>query len=140
MRVKRHSREPILPATMIRAPVPRLQDQGGNRPDVDPALRRYYHLTTMAATSIKLPQELKKRVIAAAKAAGQSPHAFMLRAIEEQTRLAEARRAFVQQALDARESTDQSGIGYEATEVHSYLTRRAQGKRARRPKPKPWRG
>jgi predicted transcriptional regulator len=94
----------------------------------------------MAATSIKLPDELKKRVSAAAKAAGQSPHAFMLAAIEQQTRLAEARRAFMQQALDARKSMEESGVGYEASEVHAYLARRAESKRVRRPKPKPWRG
>lgn len=93
----------------------------------------------MSATSIKLPKELKERVIAAAKEAGQSPHAFMLNAIEQQTRLAEARRAFVQDALEARETMDVSGLGYEGAEVHAYLAERVRGRRIRRPKPKPWR-
>lgn len=94
----------------------------------------------MASTSIKLPPELKKRVAAAAKAAGESPHAFMLKAIERQTSLAEARQAFVRDALAARGSMDRTGAGYEAAEVHAYLTGRLHGKRARRPKPELWRG
>lgn len=94
----------------------------------------------MAATSIKLPSDLKKRVAAAAKAAGESPHAFMLKAIEQQTAMAEMRRAFVEQALEARTSMEETGVGYEAVEVHAYLRARAEGRRAERPTPKPWRG
>jgi predicted transcriptional regulator len=94
----------------------------------------------MAATSIKIPPELKKRVIAAAKAAGKSPHAFMVQAIEQQTSRAEARQAFVRDAEDAREAMERSSLGYDAAEVHAYLTRRAQGQRATRPKARPWRG
>jgi hypothetical protein len=37
------------------------------------------------------PADLKRRVVAAAKAADKSPHAFMLEAIEHQTRLDEER-------------------------------------------------
>ena len=94
----------------------------------------------MGATSIKLPPDLKKRVIAAAKAAGDSPHAFMLKAIEQQTALAETRRAFVQQALEARTSMEVTGGGYDAIEVHAYLKARAEGRRAERPTRKHWRG
>src|SRR5690606_29632255 len=43
------------------------------------------------ATTLKLPQELKERVRSAAQEAGISPHAFMIAAIEQQTRLAEKR-------------------------------------------------
>ena len=100
----------------------------------------YYLVATMSATSIKLPPDLKNRVAAAAKAAGQSPHAFMLTAIEQQTALAEARRAFVQQALDARSAVEESGVGYDAHEVHAYMTARARGRRAERPTERSWRG
>jgi predicted transcriptional regulator len=102
-------------------------------------LARCYLLTTMTATSIKLPKDLKKRIAAAAKAAGQSPHAFMVTAIERQTSFAEARLAFVEHAREGRDSMERTGMGYEATEVHAYLERRARGKRSSRPKPKPWR-
>ena len=45
-----------------------------------------------SSTTLKLPSELKDRVADAAQASGQSPHAFMVEAIEAQTRLAERRR------------------------------------------------
>lgn len=102
--------------------------------------RRYYHIATMTATSIKLPPELKERVVAAAEAAGKSPHAFMLDAIERQTVLAETRRAFVQEAMTARESMDETGLGYEAAEVHAYLAAKRGRSRKGRPKPSRWRG
>ncbi len=61
----------------------------------------------------------------------------MLNAIERQTSMAEARRAFVLDALKARDSMERTGLGYEAAQVHAYLTSRAEGKRAKRPKPSP---
>lgn len=44
---------------------------------------------------LELPHEIQRRVAAAAAGEGKSPHAFMLEAIEMQTRFAESRRDFV---------------------------------------------
>lgn len=44
---------------------------------------------------LELPHELQRRVAAAAAGEGKSPYAFMLEAIEMQTRFAESRRDFV---------------------------------------------
>jgi predicted DNA-binding protein len=44
-----------------------------------------------ATTTIRLPKALKLRVANAALAAGKTPHAFMLEAIERQTALCERR-------------------------------------------------
>jgi len=49
----------------------------------------------MHIAPLELPHELQRRVAAAAAGEGQSPHAFMLEAIEMQTRFAESRRDFV---------------------------------------------
>jgi len=43
-------------------------------------------MTSPVATTLKIAADLKRRVVAAAKAADKSPHAFMLEAIEHQTR------------------------------------------------------
>ena len=59
-------------------------------------------MTSPVATTLKIAADLKRRVVAAAKAADKSPHAFMLEAIEHQTRLDEQRRAFVADAVAAR--------------------------------------
>jgi predicted transcriptional regulator len=92
-----------------------------------------------AATTLKLPVALKRRVVAAAKAADKSPHAFMLKAIQRQTLLDEQRRAFIGEALDARAEALETGRGYAAEEVHRYITARARGEQAARPKARAWR-
>ncbi|HQR53076.1 MAG TPA: hypothetical protein PLZ79_07375 [Burkholderiales bacterium] len=93
----------------------------------------------MATTTLKLPEELRKRVAAAVEGTGQSAHAFMVEAIERQTRLAEQRRSFVADALAAREETRRSGLAYPAGEVHRYMQARARGEKAARPQPRKWR-
>ena len=80
----------------------------------------------MATTTLKLPEELRARVAAVIEGTGQSAHAFMVEAIERQTRLAEQRRSFVADALAAREDAGRSGMGYPAGEVHRYMQARVR--------------
>jgi predicted transcriptional regulator len=96
-------------------------------------------MTSPVATTLKIAADLKRRVVAAAKAADKSPHAFMLEAIEHQTRLDEQRRAFVADALAARSEALTSGDGYASVDVHRYLAARVRGDRAKRPKVRTWR-
>jgi predicted transcriptional regulator len=96
-------------------------------------------MTNAVATTLKIDADLKRRVVAAAKAADKSPHAFMLEAIEHQTRLDEERRAFVADAVGARAEALKSGQGYAAADVHRYLAARVRGDRATRPKARTWR-
>jgi predicted transcriptional regulator len=90
-------------------------------------------------TTLKLPDALKRRVTAAARAADTSPHAYMLRAIERQTKLDEVRRAFVAEAVAARAEATESGEGFAAPDVHRYIAARVRGKTAPRPKATAWR-
>lgn len=87
-----------------------------------------------SSTTLKLPPELKDRVAEAAQAAGQSPHAFMVDAIEAQTRLAERRRQFVDSALQAEREVAESGWIYDGDEVLTYLQARISGQPVRRPR------
>jgi predicted transcriptional regulator len=87
-----------------------------------------------SSTTLKLPAELKDRVAEAAEAAGRSPHAFMVEAIEAQTRLAERRREFVASALEAERGVAQSGLVYDGDEVLSYLQSKLSGQPVRRPR------
>jgi len=93
----------------------------------------------VTTTTLKLPEELRKRVAAAVEGTGQSAHAFMVEAIERQTRLAEQRRGLVADALAAREEADRTGLAYPAGEVHRYMRARARGEKATRPRPRKWR-
>ena len=93
----------------------------------------------MPATTLKLSEELKKRIAAAAEGSGKSSHAFMVEAIEQQTALAELRKAFVASALAAEDEALKSGVGYSAADVHAYLEALTKGKRSVRPKARRWR-
>lgn len=94
----------------------------------------------MATTTLKLPPELKERVASVVKGTDKSPHAFMIEAIEEQTRRAELRKGFVADALAAREHALQTGKAYTLEDVKRYYAARVAGKPARRPRLKRWRG
>ncbi len=94
----------------------------------------------MSTTSLKLPEDLKKRVMAAAQGRGMSTHAFMVRAIEESAKAAELRATFVAQAEKARKAALRTGKGYEAEAVHEYLLARINSRPTARPKPASWRG
>jgi predicted transcriptional regulator len=94
----------------------------------------------MPTTSLKLSEDLKHRAVAAAEKKGVSPHAFMVNAIEQAATAAERRASFVGEALAAREQMLSSGKGYDAREVHDYLTARISGKRPAKPKAKSWQG
>ena len=93
----------------------------------------------MPVTSLKLPDELKERVVAAAADSGKSVHAFMIEAIERQTGLAEQRKHFVAEALASYEATRSAGRAYSAKDVHGYMLAKAAGRAVRRPKTKSWR-
>ena len=88
----------------------------------------------MSTTTLKLPEELKQRIAAAAADAGKSPHAFMVEALAAQTALAERRRAFVGAAHAAAQEVAQYGLVYDADEVFGYLQDKLKGKRPKRPK------
>ncbi|HZF22796.1 MAG TPA: hypothetical protein VE030_04930 [Burkholderiales bacterium] len=88
-----------------------------------------------ASTTLKLPEKLKRRITTLAKAAGKTPHAFMIDALETQAVLAERRREFVASAIAAEEEVAQYGLVYDADEVFSYMKAKLDGRRARRPKP-----
>lgn len=88
-----------------------------------------------ATTTLKLPDDLKARIAAAAEQLGKTPHAFMVEALQMQTDLAERRREFVQAALLAEQEVAQYGLVYDADEVFSYLMDRVEGRPTEQPKP-----
>jgi predicted transcriptional regulator len=95
---------------------------------------------TVAATSIKIPRGLKTKIERLARSAGESSHAFMLRALEGQVEAAQRYEAFVREGIQADEAMLRSGLGYAAEDVHAYLAAKVAGRRARKPRPVRWRG
>ena len=94
---------------------------------------------SLAATSLKLPKTLKARITRLAKQVGESPHAFMLRLLEEQVQASERFEQFLVAARQADERMQERGTGYAAADVHRYLEAKVAGRKAARPKPVQWR-
>jgi len=86
--------------------------------------------------SLRLPEDVKKRVEKLARAQEVTPHGFMLEAIREKLAAEEARAAFHAEAKRRLERMKKAGTGIPAEEVFEYLRQRAEGGRARRPKPR----
>jgi len=91
-----------------------------------------------ATTTLKLPDNLKKRIAPLAESAGKTAHAWMVEAIETQATLAEKRTAFVADARAAEAEVERTGKVYAFDDVHRYMRALASGKKARRPKPVNW--
>ena len=91
------------------------------------------------ATSIKLPEDLKKRIARAVKGTDQSAHAFMVEAIRQETERAEKRRAMLADAYAARAEFQGSGTGYALDEVKAHYREKLQGRKTRKPKLRSWR-
>ncbi len=90
------------------------------------------------STTLKLPDELKQRIVPLAQAAGKTPHAWMIETLQLHATLSERRADFVAEALEAAQEVDSVGRAYPAEAVHLYLSDRVAGRRRKRPKPVKW--
>lgn len=86
----------------------------------------------MSTTTIRLPEDLKARVSAAAKRAGTTAHGFILEAIAEKTNQAELRADFDAVAEQRYANIVSSGKTIPWTEIRKYLQARAVGKPTKR--------
>lgn len=87
----------------------------------------------MSTTTIRLPEDLKKRVSSAAERAGKTTHNFILEAIAEKTASAELLADFDAEA-DARfAEIIESGKTIPWSEMRQYLEGRLAGKPVPRP-------
>lgn len=92
----------------------------------------------MAATSLKLPDHLKRRIAQLVSGSERTAHSFMVEAIEKAAEREELRRRFGEEAALAERETEQTGKVYDAAEAFKYLETRAKGGRTRRPRLKSW--
>lgn len=88
-----------------------------------------------APTTLKLTDELKERIAPLAQAAGKTPHAWMIDALERQAALAEARADFMRAAERSAHEVDAGGALYAAADVVDYLVARTVNRNAQRPRP-----
>lgn len=87
----------------------------------------------MSTTTIRLPEDLKVRVAAAAKRSGTTAHGFILEAIAEKAQQEELRADFDAVAEDRYARIVASGKTIPWQEMRGYLEERLAGKTVKRP-------
>ena len=87
----------------------------------------------MPTTTIRMPDQLKVRVAAAAKRSGATAHAFILEAIAEKTEAAQLRAEFDAVAEARFAGLVSSGKTIPWQEMRGYLEVRLAGRVAKRP-------
>jgi predicted transcriptional regulator len=93
----------------------------------------------MAATSLKLPEDLKRRIERLANAANKTPHAFMVEALAREAERSELRARFADESARSEEEALSSGKALKLAAAFDCLAARATGAKARRPKARAWR-
>lgn len=104
----------------------------------------YYLLTTspeivVSATSLKLPENLKRQIAQLAANAGQTPHAFMIDVLSREAKRAELRAQFAADAADSEREALDSGKAHSLDTAFNYLAARVAGKKVRPPRARSWR-
>ncbi|HVY22819.1 MAG TPA: hypothetical protein VG962_05655 [Steroidobacteraceae bacterium] len=93
----------------------------------------------MTATSIKLPDDLKRRIDKLAGSINMTPHAFMLEALKKETEQMELRQRFAADSARSEKQAFSSGKAYTLDSAFDFLESRAAGKKVRRPRMHSWR-
>lgn len=93
----------------------------------------------MSATSLKLPDELKRRLAKLAASRGQTPHAFMVEALAREAERSDLRQRFAAEADESERETLASGKAHSLAATFDYLADKASGKKPRRPRARSWR-
>ena len=93
----------------------------------------------MSATSLKLPDTLKRQILRMAASVEQTPHAFMVQALAREAQRFEQRERFAADAAESERDALTSGKAYPLDVAFDYLEARAAGKKVRRPRSRAWR-
>lgn len=93
----------------------------------------------MAATSLKLPDDLKQRLERLAAQAHKTPHAFMLEVLSREAERAELRERFAAEAAESEQEVMAGGKTYALKNALDYLEHKVAGSKARRPRARAWR-
>ena len=90
----------------------------------------------MPTTTIRLPEDLKNRIVLAAARHETSPHAFMLDALADTVEQDERRQGFVDTAEQRYRNIVTTGMTLPWSEMRSYLEDKVAGRATSRPLPR----
>src|SRR2546423_14603797 len=88
---------------------------------------------SLAATSLKLPDDLKRRLERLAAHSRKSPHAFMLEVLARETERSELRERFAAEAAQSEHEALSRGKTYALSATFDYRERQTAGTKAPRP-------
>lgn len=88
-------------------------------------------------TSLKLPPQVKQQIDAAARADGLSPHAYMVRVLQQEAERRQLREQFQQDALEALRELEETGLAHPWDEVRAYFRQMAEYRAGRGERPAP---
>ena len=86
-------------------------------------------------TSLKLPASVKQDIDEAARAAGVSPHAYMVDVLRTEAARARQREQFQRDAQEALDEMQATGMGHDWEDVKAYFARMADYRAGRGPRP-----
>lgn len=90
----------------------------------------------MSTTTVRLTEDLKRRVANAAEQRGTTAHALILEAIADKTAEVERQAEFHEEAQRRMDQFEATGKSVAWSDVREYLAQRATGKKPARPKPR----
>ncbi|HEY2807400.1 MAG TPA: hypothetical protein VGI91_01275 [Steroidobacteraceae bacterium] len=93
----------------------------------------------MAATSLKLPESLKRRIERLAATVQKTPHAFMVEALTREAERSELRERFAADAAKSEKEAMAAGKAISLDASFNYLSARMAGRKTRRPRTRAWR-
>ena len=93
----------------------------------------------MTATSLKLSDDLKRRIDALAASARKSPHSFMVEALAREAERQELRAQFAADSAVSEAEAMASGTAIPLESAFDYLGARLAGQKLRRPRARRWR-
>lgn len=93
----------------------------------------------MAATSLKLPDALKRRLESIASSLDKTPHAFMVETLAREADRLELKARFAADAAASERETLSSGMSVPLGVAFDYLENKLNGRKARRPRARSWR-
>jgi predicted transcriptional regulator len=93
----------------------------------------------MSTTTLRVPPDLRDRILRLAEESGTTAHSFMLEAIAERVASEELRRGFLNEGNDRLANMLENGLGIEWADMRDYLGNRTAGRHPSPPTVKKWR-
>ena len=84
----------------------------------------------ISPTTLRLDAKLKKRIKKLADKAGESPHGYLLRVIQNSVERAESREEWLESGRAAQEEFERTRMAISGDDMHAWVRKLARGEKA----------